>query len=350
MQPTPARRSNQTWLWVLLGAGGLCAVCGAGAVALAGLGLVAGASDSTGPGGVSAAEQPGAPGGFALQVPASFALVSEGRWRFEKAEGTARHTVDVIRLPSVSAEAGPVAALTQQWNAVIVRDWPGAPTQVLPLRRFVNNGARAYFTSAQLTAAQNDHPSLVSLYLVEADERLEPFVVLQEFFDKSVGAAIVAQYSFDQSQPAVEEFIKGVEGSPVGRRLVDEAEVVGAWRHGSGASMQYVHVLTGSTTFSAVSYTIGYTFGADHSFRYEYSGANTQLGSTTFGGDRDTGTWKLEHDLLVLDGERFDRKFFIVGAGPGPAGRRVLYLVPEGHWSLSPGAIAQHGQLYEEAE
>ncbi len=337
-------------MWVLLGIGGLCAVCGAGTVALVGLGVIAGATDMTdmkGGGSPSAGQREGAPGGLAFTVPASFAPVSEGRWRFEKPDGDKRHTVDLIRLPAVPGLEDPIAKLTQQWNATIVRDWPNAPKRVLPLRRFVNNGARAYFTSATLTAANADHPSLVSLYLVEAGDRLEPFVVLQEYFDTSVGASIVARFSFDQTQPAVEEVFKGVEGSPVGVPLVDEAEIAGAWKYGSGASMQYVNVITGGTTVNSVSYSVSYAFGAGHDFTYDYAGANTQFGNTQFGSDRDTGSWRVEHDLLVLDGERRDRKYFIVGAGPGPSGKRVLYLIPEGHWSLSPGAIAQHGELYE---
>lgn len=348
MAPTPPARSSKTIWWVLLGVGGLCAVCGAGAVALVGLGVIAGATDSLGAGTPPVEGlQPGAPGGFTFTVPASFSPVSEGRWRFEKVDGTARHTVELIRLPAVPGREDPIGKLTRQWNAAIVRDWPNAPTRVLPLRRFVNNGARAYFTSATLTAANNDHPSLVSLYLVEAGDRLEPFVVLQEYFDKSVGAAIVARFSFDQTQPAVEEVFKGVEGGPVGAPLVDEADIAGSWKYGSGASMQYVNVITGGTTVNSVSYSVSYAFGAGHDFTYDYSGANTQFGNTQFGSDRDTGSWRVEHDLLVLDGERRDRKYFIVGAGPGPSGKRVLYLIPEGHWSLSPGAIAQHGELYE---
>lgn len=348
MEQAPPR-SSKTLLWVLLGIGGLCAVCGAGTVALVGLGVIAGATDSMGAGApaVGQERQEGAPGGFTFSVPPSFSPVSEGRWRFEKLDGNKRHTVDLIRLPAVPGLEDPITKLTQQWNATIVRDWPNAPTRVLPLRRFVNNGARAYFSSASLTAANADHPARVSLYLVEAGDRLEPFVVLQEYFDTSVGAAIVAQYSFDQTQPAVEEVFKGIEGSPIGPPLVEEAEVVGAWSSSSGASLQYVNVITGGTTVNSVASNTKYAFSGDHTFSYDYGGANTRFGNTQFASQQDTGTWRLEHDLLLLDGEQFDRKFFIVGAGEGPAGKRVLYVIPEGNWSLSPGAIGQHGQLFE---
>lgn len=348
-QPGPGR-SNKTLLWVLLGVGGLCAVCGAGTVALVGLGAIAGATDVMGAGTPPVPVVAGAPGGFQFTVPDTFALVSEGRWRFEKIDGDARHTAEVIRFAAIPGLENPQDKLTQLWNQVIVRDWPGAPTRVLPLRRFVNNGARAWFTSATLQAANQKHPSMVSLYLVEADDRLEPFVVLQEFFDDSVGAVMEEAGAFDKSQPAVEALMKGVEGSPVGLPLVSDDEVAGKWLFGSGAQAQYVNVITGSTTFSAVSYTIRYDFAANHTFSYDYAGANTQYGSTKFGGQNDTGSWRVEHDVLVLDGAARDVKFFIVGAGLSPGGKRVLYLMPEPNWSLSPGAIAFHGQLYEARE
>lgn len=347
----PAVPPRRTLLWVLLGVGGLCAVCGAGAVALVGLGVIAGATDSMGTfGGASSAGSPGAAGGFSFNIPPTFTPVSEGRWRFEKVDGDARHTLDVIRLAAVPGLDDAHGKLTQLWNAVIVRDWPAAPVKVLPLRRFVQNGARAHFSSATLKAPNAQHASLVSLYLVEADDRLEPFVLLQEYFDDSVGAVMVAKGSFDVTQAAVEELMKGVEGSPVGRPLVDEAELVGSWTYGSGSHAQYVNVITGSTTFSAVAYTVRWRFEGNHAAAYETSSANTRLGDTTFAGQTDEGTWALEHDLLTIDGAKFDRKYFIVGAGVGPGGQRVLFLMPEGHFSLSPGAIGFHGELYEEAK
>ncbi len=350
MQQPPPGRSNKTLLWVLLGVGGLCAVCGAGTVALVGLGVIAGATDSMGTGSSPSTSTPGAPGGFSFAVPASFAVVSQGRWRFEKLDGSAKYTAEVIKLAAIPGIEDAPDKLTQLWNQTIVRDWPNAPTRVLPLRRFVNNGARAHFTSATLTAANNKHPSMVSLYLVEADDRLEPFVVLQEYFDDSVGALMKEAGAFDQTQPAVEALMKGVEGSPIGMPLVSEEELAGKWVYGSGANAQYVNVITGSTTFSGVSYTIKYDFEANHDFVYDYAGANTYHGNTQFGGEKDSGTWQVQHDVLVLDGATRDSKFFIVGAGVGPAGKRVLYLMPEPNWSLSPGAIAAHGQLYEARE
>lgn len=74
-------------------------------------------------------------------MPASFAVVSQGRWRFEKLDGSAKYTAEVIKLAAIPGIEDAPDKLTQLWNQTIVRDWPNAPTRVLPLRRFVNNGA-----------------------------------------------------------------------------------------------------------------------------------------------------------------------------------------------------------------
>lgn len=343
----PSPRRPNSLLWVLLAVFGLCAVCGAGAVAVLGLGVIAGASDGLGVGSPATREaSPGAPGGFSLRVPPGFTPVSEGRWRQVIQEGDKRHSVDVIRLPSIAGLDDAQPKLQRLWHDVIVRDWPGAPDAVLPLRRFVANGARAWFSSAAILAPNAKEKSLVSLYLVEADDRLEPLVVLQEF-SSELPTYAGAQFSWDTTHPLVEELIKGLEGSPVGLPLVDDAEVAGAWKYSSGASMDYVNIVTGSTSFSAVSSSTWYDFGADHDFTYRFSSANTNLGSTTFAGETDRGVWRVEHDLLIVEGEQRTRRFFIVGAGLGPKGQRVLSLMPEGSWSLYPGAIASRAEHYE---
>jgi hypothetical protein len=334
-------------LWVGLAVAGLCAVCGAATVALVALGVVAGNTDPATTSADPPMGRPGVAGGFSMSLPASFTQVAEGRWRHEQLDGQRRHTVEVIKLAAVPGLEQPHEALKRLWNEVIRRDWPDAPPTPLPMRRFVNNGARAHFTSAALQPRGNANKSLVSVYLIEAGDRLEPLVVLQEYFDDSVGAMMVARGSWDETHPAVEALFKQVEGSPIGLPLISGDEAQGAWVTASGASQQYVNVLTGSTTFSAISTSLRFQLAADHTFSYQYASANTRLGSTTFGGQRDQGRWKIEHDLLVLEGDARTVKYLIIGAGLVEADHRVLYLLPEPHWSFSPGAISQHGELFD---
>jgi hypothetical protein len=340
-------RSNQTLLWVLLGVGGLCALCGVGTMALVGLGVVAGATDSPVSSGPSPEARPGVEGGFRITFPPTFKPVDEHRHRFELEEGGSRHTVDVITLASIPGLDDPQGKLKATWTGTIVRDWPGAPSTTLPLRRFVQNGARAFYTFATVEVPGQRRRSMVSLYLVEAQDRFECFAVVQEFFDTGIGADFMNKYSFDTTHPAVETLLQGVEGSPVGLPLVSDDEVAGRWTYSTGAIGQYVHVITGSTSTETVSYAIRYQFDGDHRYTYRFQGATTGSGGGRFSVSHDEGTWAVEHDVLVLDGAQFDSKSFIIGAGVGLGGGRVLYVLPEGKWSLTPGAIAQFGELYE---
>lgn len=347
MEPAQGR-SNKTLLVVLLVVGGLCGVCGVGTLALVGLGVVAGASE-VGPSFTAPEARPGVEGGFRLTFPESFKPVDEHRHRFTLEEGGSRHTVDVIRLEAVPGLDDPRGKLDALWRGTIVRDWPQAPTVTLPLRRFVQNGARAHYTFATVEVPGQRRRSMVSLYLVEAGDRLEPFAVVQEFFDTGIGADFMNKYSFDTTHPAVEELLKGVEGSPVGLPLVSDDELVGRWAFSTGALGQYVNVITGSTSTETVSYAIRYQLTGDRRYVYRFQGATTGSAGARFSVSHDEGSWLVQHDLLVFDGAEFDSKYFLIGAGVGASGKRVFYVLPEGKWSLTPGAIAQFGELYEEA-
>jgi hypothetical protein len=350
MQAGGGRSGNQTLLIVLLVVGGLCALCGVGTLALVGLGVVAGAAEGPVSAPSAAEARPGVEGGFRMTFPEDFKPVDEARHRFERLEGSARHTVDVIKLAPIDGLDDPQGKLRALWNGTIVRDWPGIPTLTLPLRRFVQNGARAFYTFAVVRVPGQDRRSMVSLYLVEAGDRLEPFAVVQEFFDSGIGADFMNNLSFDTTHPAVEAFLKGVEGSPVGLPLVADDELTGRWAFSTGSLGQYVNVITGGTSSETVSYAVRYELGADRRFAYRFQGATMGAAGTRFSASHDEGTWAVQHDLLVLDGEQFDTRYLIIGAGAGPDGKRVIYLQPEGKWSLTPAAIAQGGELYEEAD
>lgn len=335
MTPGPKSGSSKTILVVVLVLAGACAFCSVGVVILGGVGFLTASKDLSTPAPVLSADREV----VTFVVPPPFHQVSEGRYTAEQTDGPARYVVEVIRLPAIDA-ADPIESLNAQWRATIVRDWPGAPEQVLPLRRFANNGARVYFTSASLQQQGAEYRSLVSLYLVSADERFEPFVTVQSFFDSSAGAPMRALGASDVTHPLIEALFKGISGSPVGNPLIDDAEVSGRWQHSSGNQMQFVNVLTGSTGYTAVASGTWWTFEPNHEFSYKFSGAVTNTGATQFSAQSDSGTWRVEHDVLVTDGETLDRKYFIVGAGRGPSGKRTLYLMPEGNWTLSPGGLA----------
>jgi hypothetical protein len=342
---------KKTWLWVLIALGGSCFVCAAGGLALLALGAVSG-GDGMGQASPARSEgTPGAPGGFSFTAPQGWTSPGPGRWLTQREDGSARLTVEVIRLPAIAGLEQPAEKLAAFWRDRVGADWEVGETPLV-LRRFVANGARAYFTSAPLRPKRGGTETRVSAYLVEADDRLEPLVVLQGYDEPGQYASIIehmAQFSWDKTHPLVEQVIAGTAGSPVGLPLASDEEVAGRWVHSTATSMQWVHTITGSTSMSTVSYSVKFEFGEDHHFTYSFQGASGEVGAMQFSSDKDEGEWRVEHDLLVLEGKQGTKKYLIAGAGRQPGGKRTLFLMPERQWSLSPGALARSGELYVEA-
>ncbi|NPC69566.1 hypothetical protein HPP05_07385 [Corallococcus exiguus] len=345
-------RPKSPLVWILLMVGGACAFCCTGALGLMALGLFAGDSDTPGtPGAVSRARgggSPGEPGGFAFDAPQGWKTQEDGRFILEWDDRGNTLGVEALRLPAMPGLDDAEGRLAKVWQERIGADWNGVQPNPLVMRRFMSNGARAFFTAAVVRAKNNDRSFRVSLYLVEAGDRLEPLVFIQSFMTPGgLGEAMSASFSWNTSYARVEEALKGVRGSPVGLPLVDDTEVVGHFIYGTSSGAQWVNAYTGGTTMTAVSYSIDYTFGANHAFQYKYGGASGQVGAMKFGSDDDQGTWSVKHDVLTLTGGKRTRRYLLIGAARSPEGKRTLYLMQEGQgWSLSPGAIGQDGQLY----
>ncbi|RKH53133.1 hypothetical protein D7Y23_04565 [Corallococcus sp. AB050B] len=348
-------RPKSPFVWILLAAGGACALCCTGALGLMALGLFAG-DDSATPGAPGAVARgrgdPGEPGGFAFDAPQGWKTQADGRFILEWDERGDTLGVEALRLPAVPGLDDAEGKLARMWQERVGADWNDVKPNPLVMRRFMANGARAFFTAAVVRAKNNDRTFRVSLYLVEAQDRLEPLVFIQSFMTPGgLGEAMSASFSWNTSYARVEEALKGVRGSPVGLPLVDDPEVVGHFIYGSSTSAQWVNTFTGSTTMTAVSYSAEYTFSPGHAFQYKYAGASGQVGAMRFGSEDDQGTWSVKHDVLTVAGAKRTRRFLLIGAARTPEGKRTLYLMPEHPgWSLSPGAIGQNGELYVAAD
>lgn len=342
--------------WVLIFVGGATALCCTGTLGLMALGLFA-EDDTTAsanrahvPGAAGRTGQPGAPGGFAFDVPKGWKANGEGRYLIEEKEDQDILGVEVVRLPSVPGLEDGEGKVARLWHERIGADWDGVTSTPPVLRRFVSNGARAFFTGSPLRSKKEGVLFRVTLYLVEADDRFEPLVFIQSYVPEITTARdMSAGYSWDTSHKNVELALEGVRGSPVGAPLVDDAEVVGHFSYATSSSLQWVNTFSGATSMSAVSYNIKHVFSEEHSFVYEYSGASGQVGAMKFGTENDEGEWSVKHDVLTLTGQKRTRKYLLLGASRTPEGRRTLYLMSDyPGWSLYPGSIAQNAQLYVE--
>ncbi|CAM3093324.1 hypothetical protein G4177_22560 [Corallococcus sp. ZKHCc1 1396] len=345
-------RPKSPLVWILIAVGGASALCCTGTLGLLALGLIAG--DDTAPGTAPSAEarthagRKGEPGGFAFDAPQGWKTLPDGRFIIEYPNKYGDPLgVEALRMPSVPGLDDGEGKVVRLWRERVGADWNGVPPHPRVMRRFMANGARAFFATEAVKHKGNGRSFLISLYLVEADDRFEPLVFIQSFASTGYGEDLSASFSWDTSYAKVEEALKGVRGSPVGLPLVDDAEVVGRFQYSSNSATQYVNTFTGATTMSTVSYGIDFTFGKDHTFQYKFVGASGQVGAMNFGADDDQGAWSVKHDVLTVTGAKRTRRYLLIGAARTPEGRRALYMLPEHpSWSLAPGSVAQHGELY----
>lgn len=314
-------------------------------------------SDTATSGGVGRVAQggnPGEPGGFGLDAPQGWSPRDGGGFITEWTDRGDTLGVELLQLGSVPGLEDAEGKLSRLWSEHIGKDWNDVKPNPLVMRRFVANGARAWFTSATVSNKGNGRRFRLSLYLVEAGNRLEPLVFIQSYVSPGGVAAaqgMMAENSWGTSHVRIEDALKGVRGGPVGLTLVTDSEVTGSFSHGSGAAGQWVNTFTGGTTMRAVTSRSDYVFRPDHSFQHQFVGGSGPAGAMTFGTESDSGTWSVKHDVLTLAGTRRTRRYLLIGAAHTPEGKRTLYIMPEqSGWSLQPGAIGLNGELYIEKE
>lgn len=307
----------------------LSAVCCLGTL---GLGLVG--SDTP------AANTTASPGGFVFAPPASFQQRGPGHWRREQKDGTETLWVDLSLLAPIPGLDDANGKLATLWKQQLTGHYENVRAPLVQ-RRFVSNGARAHFARAKLLRPGNREPVMVSLYLVEADDHLEPFFVVQGCDTNEMGVEMIIQFSFPKTHAFVEELLKTVQGSPTGGPLVSDDEVLGHYQFGDTNTAQWINTLTGSTTMTAVARAADYTFEDDHTYAYSFTGGSGQVGAIKFQTEKDSGTWKVDHDVLVLVGEKVQQKYLITGAPKSPEGAQLLLLQSEPTWSLAPNVESE---------
>ncbi len=318
-------------LAVLAGLAALGLFCCLGSLALGMFSL-----DDATPSPVAAAQ--GTRTDFALKPPATFTTTPQGHWRRETKDDLAQLWLDVQRLQPIPGLDDAQNKVSTLWAAILTNHYEGVTDHPLVMRRFVANGARAHFASALLINKKDHQRYWLSLYLVEADDHLEPFLFTQGCVALSMGSEMIIEFSWPKSHVFVEDFITGIYGSPTGLPLLEDDEVTGHFTFGDNSTAQWINTVTGATSMTAVARAIEYTFADDGTYTYSFVGGSGQVGAIKFGTDKDEGTWKVEHDLLVLTGQKWQRKLLIHGAPRGPQGQRMLLLQSE-PYTFAPGSI-----------
>lgn len=314
-------------------AGGALAALGLCCLGSAGLWLLAEA-DAGGPAPVGEAP---VGQGFAFDPPAGFQPRGEGLWRREQQDGTELLWVEAWRLPALPGLDEAEAKLSALWLDLLPARYQDVRPPLVQ-RRFVQNGARAHFARARLLRPGDPDPLLVSLYLVEAGDRLEPVLVTQGCTTNAPGALMIIEFSFPKTHLHVEELLTGIHGSPAGGPLVADPELTGRFALGDASTLQWVHAATGGTAVTAVARAVELDLAADHTYTWRFTGGSGRAGQIRFETDTDEGAWRVEHDVLVLTGKKHQSRYLLVGAPRDPDGRQLLLLQSEPGWSQAPQA------------
>lgn len=315
--------------------GGLVVLSGLCCLGTVATGLVAGVALGGAPQASGGAQAAPTGTGFGFSPPASFAQRGAA-WRRAAGSETIDF-VEVSRLPAVEGLDVPEQKLAALWARHVVPAFKPLPIHdriptPMVQRRFVQNGARAHFMRARLVRPQNDDGAFVTIYAVEADDRLEPLLVVQG----RDGSTLGINDAFGTTHAWIEELLQGVTGSPTGQPLVSDEEVVGFFKSGSTSTAQWVNTMTGATGMRGAALAVEYHFEDDHSFTSRSAAGAGEMGAMKFGVQEDQGTWEVKHDVLVVDGEQFDQQYLITGATRGPEGRWLLVLQPRPHWNFAP--------------
>jgi hypothetical protein len=184
--------------------------------------------------------------GFFIAPPAEFTADGPGHWGASIQDGRNRLWLDVQQLSPIEGTDDVDAKLTALWSRILSNGYDD-PKPPLIQRRFVANGARSHFARATVRRTGNPDPVMVSLFLVEADAQLVPLFFVQGCDTNEPGALMIITYSFPKTHALVEALLAGVNGSPVGRPLLDDMELVGDWSFADTGTLQWAHQTTGAT-------------------------------------------------------------------------------------------------------
>ena len=112
--------------------------------------------------------------------------------------------------------------------------------------------------------------------------------------------------------------------SSAAKTSVTMSDLVGSWAHGDSAHTQYRTSSGGNAGSTTSAYVDGYTFNADGTFRYSFTG---MINSVYFK-ESDTGTWGFEGGNLVIRGRQRSLKTYrIIQFQAAPDGSATITLL-----------------------
>lgn len=244
--------------------------------------------------------------GFRFTAPQGW--IQDSGWHIGNLREGNDVTSALLRFPPAMAAKGSFSdALRAAWKSYIPTELQGRAHNVV-FRRYVGDGLIAQFMIARGPEKGRQNDSLFSLMLVDCGTAWQPVVVAQTYQSQGVGIDFSTTYSFPVSANLAEAALASLRcAGPTGQPIVDNKSLAGKYHFGNGASMDWINVVTGSTSTTFVSYGGTLHLRENGTFDYTYSSASGKVGAATFAGITANGTWKIERDTLVVAYAKYDQ-------------------------------------------
>ena len=239
---------------------------------------------------------------FTYSRPANW--VQDGVWsviRFkDRPEDSAITSAMVRLLPAVDKSKNGGVILAELWKTAVPAE---IPMGGMVYRRYVGDRVPAWFVTGKAKEKGRLADSFFTLMIVDCGKSWQPVVVAQTYDETSqftAGVDMSASFSYSKSAELAEQMLSTFKcPETAGTPLADRAAIAGTLHFGNYASMDYIHIPTGTTSTSYVTYGGSYTFNANGTFTYAYSSASSNGGGANFGKVDGKGTWTIEGDKLV---------------------------------------------------
>lgn len=239
---------------------------------------------------------------FSSSMPANW--VQDGVWsviRFkERPDDSAIISAMVRFLPAVVKSKNGGVILAELWKTAVPAE---IPMGSMIYRRYVGDRVPAWFVTGKAKEKGRLADSFFTLMIVDCGKTWQPVVVAQTYEETSqftAGVEMSASFSYGRSAELAEQMLSTFRcAETAGTPLADRSAIAGTLHFGSAASMDYIHIPTGTTSTSYVTYGGSYTFAANGTFTYSYSSASSNGGGANFGKVDGKGTWTIEGDKLV---------------------------------------------------
>ncbi len=190
----------------------------------------------------------------------------------------------------LSFSGSPYSDFKSAWTAAVPEGNTGQVTSI-PFKRYIGNSARATMGYGFAKNAKGESINIL-VYNIENGSGSQALVGYYKH------ASYVNRVVSDMEVVLAAMTVPGASNAPLNTR----AELAGTWTTHGASQMGYFSTSSGNLVGAAVvDRNVEYTFRADGTFSYEYTGVSGDLGNLKAGEDKQSGTYELKGDRIILN-------------------------------------------------